>query len=384
MLEKLLHRLEKVHRAQTREELEAIHRFRYTIYAEELGREIGGVDHENRMVRDAEDDKDYSIHLYVGTLDEIMGVLRIRFWKRGAIPDYEMKALSLHLFPDINKLAVAEMGRLMVKRTMRGFFILPSLALETYQILVGEKNVDFVFLYCRPGLVRHYRRLGARPYVGNLVTAPEGMEVPMVVVPFDEKYFRKIGSPLRPLVKKYYGPGKRIPIDLDKYQHLFDDDLLPVEFEAEKVWEQFEQEFIQEQGKATALSFLNTLPRKHLKKLTDKGFLMQVAAGALITREEHVEKEMFIILDGIFEVFMRERRVGILEKGDLFGEVAFFRASGKRSATVKALTSGRLLVLRRKFLKEMAKRDPDTAFNILYNLGSMLSERFVAIRSLIA
>jgi hypothetical protein len=383
MLEKLLPRLEKVHRAQTRKELEAIYRFRYTIYAEELGREIGGVDHKNRMVRDAEDDKDYSIHLYVGTPDEIMGVLRVRFWKPGGIPDYDMSALSLNLFPDIDKLAVAEMGRLMVKRTMRGCFILPSLALETYHILVGEKNVDFVFLYCRPGLVRHYRRLGARPYVGDLVSAPEGMEVPMVVVPFDEKYFKKIGSPLRPLVKKYYGPGKRHPIDLDPYQHLFDDDLLPVEFETEKVWEQFEQEFIREQGKAAALSFLNALPRKHLKKLTDKGFIMQVAAGTLITREEHVEKEMFIILDGIFEVFMRERRVGILEKGDLFGEVAFFRASGKRSATVKALTTGRLLVLRRKFLKEMAKRDPDTAFNILFNLGSMLSERFVAIRSLI-
>ncbi len=110
---------------------------------------------------------------------------------------------------------------------------------------------------------------------------------------------------------------------------------------------------------------------------------MQVTADTLITREEHVEKEMFITLEGVFEVIMGERRVAILEKGDIFGEVAFFRASGKRSATVKALTDGRLLVLRRKFLKEMAKRDPDTAFNILFNLGSMLSERFVAIRSLI-
>ena len=104
---------------------------------------------------------------------------------------------------------------------------------------------------------------------------------------------------------------------------------------------------------------------------------MQVTADTLITREEHVEKEMFITLEGVFEVIMGERRVAILEKGDIFGEVAFFRA------TVKALTDGRLLVLRRKFLKEMAKRDPDTAFNILFNLGSMLSERFVAIRSLI-
>jgi CRP-like cAMP-binding protein len=84
-----------------------------------------------------------------------------------------------------------------------------------------------------------------------------------------------------------------------------------------------------------------------------------------------------------WEAAMLEKLLPQLEKGDLFGEVAFFRASGKRSATVKALTDGRLLVLRRKFLKEMAKRDPDTAFNILFNLGSMLSERFVAIRSLI-
>ena len=144
MLEKILPRLEKVHRAQTSEELEAIYRFRYTIYAEELGREIGGVDHKNRMVRDAEDEKAYSIHLYVGAPDEITGVLRIRFWPPGGIPDYDKKILSLRLFPGIDKLAVAEMGRFMIKRCLRGCCILPSLAIETYHIGVGEKNVDLV------------------------------------------------------------------------------------------------------------------------------------------------------------------------------------------------------------------------------------------------
>ncbi len=41
MLKSLLSRLQPVHQAVTREEREAVYRFRYRVYVEEFGRELG-------------------------------------------------------------------------------------------------------------------------------------------------------------------------------------------------------------------------------------------------------------------------------------------------------------------------------------------------------
>ena len=47
-------------------------------------------------------------------------------------------------------------------------------------------------------------------------------------------------------------------------------------------------------------------------------------------------------------------RVGLIGgPGDLFGEIAFFSESGERTATVRALSDCKLLVLRQKFLDEL-------------------------------
>jgi hypothetical protein len=345
---------------------------------EELDREIGGVDHKRRMVHDADDEKECTIHLYMGTADEIVGALRISIWEPGSIPEHYFHKYSLELFPGIDEMRVAEMGRFMISRSIRGRLVLLSMMQESYRIVAGGKEADLAFLCCRPGLVRYYRKFGARPYSGRLVDGPEGMEVPMVVALSDHRYFKEVGSPLAPLIRKYFGSGKRAPIDLSRFKHIFDNELLPVETDPDLVWERLQHDFIQEQGKAKAASFVDSLSKRTLKKLSDSGFIIDTPTGTLATREGHVEKEMYIILEGSFEVFSGERVFAILEKGDLFGEVAFFRESGKRSASVRALTDGRLLVLRRNLMEELTKNDPKTAYTILFNLGRILSERLAS------
>ena len=52
MLASWLTSLEQVHEAKTPEAREAIYRFRYTVYVEELGRELGGADHDRKRVCD--------------------------------------------------------------------------------------------------------------------------------------------------------------------------------------------------------------------------------------------------------------------------------------------------------------------------------------------
>jgi CRP/FNR family cyclic AMP-dependent transcriptional regulator len=138
-----------------------------------------------------------------------------------------------------------------------------------------------------------------------------------------------------------------------------------------------QHEFVNAQRKS--FSILDSLPEKEVKKLAVKGIIMDVAAHTLVIREGHAEQEMYIILEGTFEAFSGEQRFEVMGSGDLFGEVAFFREGGRRTASVRALTRGKLMCLRRHFLEELAKKDSMVAYRLLFNLGRLLSNRLVAI-----
>jgi hypothetical protein len=375
MLTKLLTKLEKVHVATTQAERDAVYRFRYTVYAAELGREIGGVDHERQIVTDADDEKETSYHLYVGTTESILGAIRVQVWEPGRVPESDFMISSMGRFPGINKLVVGEMGRFMIQRSHRGKLILPSMARGVYEFLVGERNLDLAFLYCRPGLVNHYRRLGARPYGGSMVDLPEGLEVPLVMVASDYAYFKAMKSPLAPYVKKYFGSSvdKRPPLDTSAYAHLFDDSALPIVTDADKVWEEMQTSFLEVEENLP--SFLENLPERVVRKLADQGYIMDTPAGMLLTREGHSEREMYVVLDGVYDVLIGEELIRQVGKGDVIGEVAFFHRSGRRSASVRAVRDGRIVTLRRKFLDDLAASDHKAAHAILFNLARILAER---------
>jgi hypothetical protein len=62
--EGLLARAERARIATTSEAREAIYRFRWSVYVEELGRKLGVGDPDRRWVHDAEDERPYTTLLY--------------------------------------------------------------------------------------------------------------------------------------------------------------------------------------------------------------------------------------------------------------------------------------------------------------------------------
>ena len=109
--------------------------------------------------------------------------------------------------------------------------------------------------------------------------------------------------------------------------------------------------------------------------LSESGYLLDVKAGDLLTRAGIGQREMFVILEGACEVEGAGKRIALLDKGDLFGEIAFFSESGERSATVRALSDCKLLVLRHQFLEELTANDPEAACQILLNVSRIMAER---------
>jgi CRP-like cAMP-binding protein len=367
-----LTKLETVRVAETAREREAVYRFRYKVYIEELHYNYPA-DHERKWLKQPEDERPETTLLYTGSEDEVTSSVRVRAWKPGQVPPDVFQAISLDRFPGIERLTVTHIGRMMIRRTLRGKLVLPSLLAGGYEFLVGQKGADLAFLDCVPGIVRHYRQLGARPYGGRLLDLGYSPGIPLVIVLSDYPHLKRSGSIVAPLVKKYFGPGKRPPLDLAPLQHLFESDAVPVEFDSQKVWEALQERLLASDERVP--TFVDALPDSTLRRLAAAGYLLHLEAGHLITREGIGQREMFVILEGVCEVESAGRRVALLEQGDLFGEIAFFSQAGERTATVRALTACRLLVLRQKFLDELAGGDPEAAYRVLLNVSRIMAER---------
>jgi hypothetical protein len=369
----LIDALEPVYVAETEAEREAVFSFRYEVYATELGRKAGGADHGRRRLHDPEDDKPYATVLYTGDgAGQLTGTIRICRWGPGEVPVKDWETFSMERFDGLREMCTAEIGRLMIEPGHRGQLGLASMGCAVLQLYAGELQADTGFLSCAPGLVRHYRLLGFRTYAGRLRPTADGIAVPLVLIPSDRAYLERAGSFLAPFADVFYGPGKRAPVDVGRWARLLDADSAPVRFDPAAVWERVD---CLRQAEAQHPSILEALSDDTVRKLTAKGFLMKVPAGWLLTEKGLSQREIFVILDGAFEVHDGDRRLRVLGQGDVIGEIGFFGSSGRRTVSVTAASDGQVLVLRRRFIDELMRTDPTCAAEVLFGLARVLADR---------
>jgi hypothetical protein len=369
----LIGALEPVRIAETEAEREAVFSFRYSVYGAELGRKLGHADHGRERVHDEEDDKPYTTLLYTEDGEgHLTGTTRIRRWEPGQVPAKDWAAFSMERFAGLRDMPTAEIGRLMIEPGRRGQMGLVSMSCAVYQLYAGELVADAGFINCAAGLVRHYRLLGFRTYAGNLVPTADGIEVPLVLIPSDRAYLEQAGSFVAPFADLFYGPGKRAPVDVGRWARLLDADSAPVRFDTAAVWERVSR---LRQLADDHPSMLETLSEDTVQKLSSKGFLMNIPAGQLLTEKGLTQREIFVILDGAFEVHDGDRRIALLGPGEVIGEVGFFGTSGRRMASVTAASDGQVLVLRRRFVDELMRSDPACAAEVLFGLARVLADR---------
>jgi hypothetical protein len=369
----LIDAVEPVYIAETEAEREAVFSFRYSVYGAELGRKLGNADHGRQRVHDEEDDQPYTILLYTDDgAGQLTSTARLRRWEPGQVPAKDWDAFSMERFDGLREMNVSEIGRLMIEPGSRGQLGLVSIVCAVYQLYAGEMPADVGFINCAAGLVRHYRLLGFRTYAGKLVPTADGIEVPLVVVPSDRAYLEQAGSFVAPFADVFYGPGKHEPVDIGRWARLLDADSAPVRFDPAAVWDRVSR---LREAADDHRSMLEALSEDTVRKLSDKGFLMDVAAGQLLTEKGLTQREIFVILDGAFEVHDGDRRLALLGPGEVIGEIGFFGTSGRRIASVTAASDGQVLALRRRFIDELMKSDPACAAEILFELARVLADR---------
>jgi len=374
--------LESVSLARTSTQREAVYRLRYEVYMRELRKGfLSGVDHEHAWVRDPEDEQEGVSIFYTGPEDAMTGSLRFQVWDPGRVPEHVFQRFSLHLFPGIDAYKVSEAARLVVRSDMRGMRLLASLALAAFEHGVANHDVFVCFLYCSPGLVRAYMRLGFRPYPGDVIPNEDGIRLPMFMIAADLEHLRAIGSPLAPLMARYF-PADTIPPDISAFLELVNEQPCHYETHPARVWREVRDQL--QPGPGTRSPLLEGISASDAEVLCHCGFLMEIPADKVVLREGLVERELYLVLRGEYEVRIEDKVLGILRTGDVLGEVSFFDTPGERVVTVRSLTAGRVMVLERHFLEHLIPSHPELACRLLINLGRILSRHLaLALRAYI-
>lgn len=115
---------------------------------------------------------------------------------------------------------------------------------------------------------------------------------------------------------------------------------------------------------------------------------VRFAPGDTVFREGDPAKELFVVLDGEFEVFKKSRRgrdmrVAILGPNDCFGEMSLIDMQN-RSATVRAVAPGRALRMSTEDMDRLYRLDLKAYTLIVLNIARDLSRRLRVTDSILA
>lgn len=365
----------RVSQARSADEREAVWRFRYQVYVEEMGKiALANADHKRRWLTDEMDED--ALILYAQDGDAVVATLRINRADHSHLPPAFEAAYRLARFDEIPPERLSFSSRLMVARDLRGTAALHKILAKAYEIGL-EGGVVYDFCHCAPALIELYEHLGYRPYTDNFLDPDVGYRVPLLLALKDARHLEAVRSP-------FWRKLKNRP---DLWQDAEDGEWLARKFPAttkasqwaiddEAFWQFLADKLRPSTGRRVPL--LEDLTEEEERHVLKSGTVLSCAEGDTILRTGDVGSELFVVLSGLAEVRLGKSKkpIAVLEPGQVFGEIAFI-ANVKRSADVVALADSEILVVSQTFLKKLMKSSPELASKVLFNLSRVLCERLV-------
>jgi CRP-like cAMP-binding protein len=99
---------------------------------------------------------------------------------------------------------------------------------------------------------------------------------------------------------------------------------------------------------------------------------IDLADGKELTREGSPAREFFVLVEGTADVLKNGERINTLGSGDFFGEIALIHHS-PRTATVKASSPVRALVVTERNFKRLLEESPEIQRKVLSALAERLA-----------
>jgi CRP-like cAMP-binding protein len=94
--------------------------------------------------------------------------------------------------------------------------------------------------------------------------------------------------------------------------------------------------------------------------------------GKELTQEGKPGREFFVLVEGKADVLKKGRKINTLGGGDFFGEIAIIKRT-PRTATVKATSPVRALVITERNFRTLLDRSPDIERKVLEELAGRLA-----------
>lgn len=356
--------------AETQADRERIYRFRYSVYVEEMGKKPGYADHQRKMLLDALDDTGYL--LYIEVHGRVIATVRINIAADAPFGDRWSGIYQMDRWKEWPAQSLSMSSRLMVDQQWRGSTVLGQLLLAIYDF-ARQKGIQFDFCNCSPSLVEFYEQLGYRRFGEGFMDEDAGYHVPLVIAPEDLAHLKKVRSP-------FMRPARRLPASDEAsrwFESHFPEHTAHVNrrlVEPDQFWSFMEGRLHQDPAKS--LPLLKDLSEEQAHAFLDTGTVLPCKAGDVVIRPGDVGDEMFLVLEGVAEVWSGDESLSlaVLGPGEVFGEMAFVSRE-PRTAKVVAKTDMQLLILTQSFFKRATKKMPDIVAQVLLNLSVVLVER---------
>lgn len=345
---------------------EAVYRFRYSVYVEEMGRYRDTADHVGRRLAEPEDD--HSLVFLARDDDDVVATVRLTLGDMGfsdrQVNQYRLEPFLAEIGPDY--LAVGE--RAMVNPRYRGTGLLEDLMVHS-RSYVENHDLRMIFGACEPHLLSLYLGLGQRTYADqNINSAEAGYLIPLVSFPKGIDALvgtgRQSSDPpsLPGCVERIVastGGAVRSPLLIGSAE--YSDEL-------HRALHQLEH-----RGIAAFDGFTDD----EIERCVARSNIIKCNAADRVLIEGGSARNLFVVLEGTLEVRDHGRVVGVVSRGEIFGEVAFLLEQ-PRAVDVYAATDGtRILSLSERTLRTMIAEDAAVAAKLLLNMSKMLCMRLI-------
>jgi small-conductance mechanosensitive channel/CRP-like cAMP-binding protein len=138
-------------------------------------------------------------------------------------------------------------------------------------------------------------------------------------------------------------------------------------------------------GLLAGVEFLEALTSDQLQRLASESRIVPFPGGGTVVRQGDEGDSLFLVAEGGVEVSVRppgggaERTLATLGPADYFGEMSLLTGA-PRSATIRAVTETRLVVLRKEALRPLLVADPTVLEGLSKTLARRQAEREDAIQ----
>ena len=371
--------LGKVHvvLAQSQEEREEIFALRYEIYVEEMGKSPPEADHRYRLIHDSLDPvaRLYGLRNPEGKL---VGTLRLNLLGDLDDPDSQLGVMAKALLPVLEHVSwksISFTSRLMLHAACRGGTALGLLFNRCYGDAI-QAGIRLDACHANPGLVELYEQLGYRRFCSGADWPGIGYQVPMLLALNDVSHLKISRSPLMRhphsrVADDRWADGvflSRLCATYPGLNHRL--------VEPEQFWDDVGSALCDQNQE---IPLFQGMKDEQVRALLKTGTVLSCQAGDHLVRQGDPHRDLFVVLDGVAEVWRQKDNgerlsLALLRTGSVFGEMGFLGRQ-RRSADVVAVTSLRVLVLTQTFLRRAIRSHPEAAALMLRNLSIVLSER---------